>query len=94
MAIGESFNSLAFSTDIKIKAAPPSLIVDAFAAVTVPSFEKAALKEGITTLIPYLGAVKAWGQTKGLLETIDDFIVNSGLSREINLEELTKNKEI
>lgn len=29
-----------------------------------------------------------------LFETIDDFIVNSGLSREINLEELTKNKEI
>lgn len=29
-----------------------------------------------------------------LFETIDSFIVDSGLSREINLEELTKNKEI
>jgi hypothetical protein len=34
--------AIAFSSLIKIKAAAPSLIVEAFAAVTVPSFVKTA----------------------------------------------------
>jgi dihydropyrimidinase len=38
------------------------------------TLSEAAASEGITTLIPYIGAVKAWGQSKGLLETIDEFI--------------------
>jgi dihydropyrimidinase len=38
------------------------------------TLSKAAACEGITTLIPYIGAVKAWGQTGGLLDTIEDFI--------------------
>jgi dihydropyrimidinase len=34
----------------------------------------AAAREGITTLIPYVGAVKAWGQEGGLVESLDEFI--------------------
>lgn len=41
------------------------------------TLSRAAISEGITTLIPYIGAVKAWGQSKGLLETIDEFIKTS-----------------
>ena len=41
------------------------------------TLSRAAASEGITTLIPYIGAVKAWGQSKGLLETIDEFIETS-----------------
>lgn len=34
----------------------------------------AAAREGVTTLIPYVGAVKAWGQEGGLVQALDDFI--------------------
>ena len=40
------------------------------------NISRAAIAEGTTTLVPYLGAVKAWGQDKGLVETLDDFIEN------------------
>ena len=40
-------NDDAFSSDIKTKAAAPSFIVEALAAVTVPSFEKAGRSAGI-----------------------------------------------
>ncbi|MBT3747501.1 MAG: amidohydrolase family protein [Bacteroidetes bacterium] len=43
-------------------------------ADTMDTLSRAAASEGITTLIPYIGAVKAWGQSKGLLDTIDEFI--------------------
>ncbi len=40
----------------------------------IDTLSRAAACEGITTLIPYIGAVKAWGKTGGLLAAIDDFI--------------------
>lgn len=40
----------------------------------IDTLSRAAASEGITTLIPYIGAVKAWGETKGLEEAIGDFI--------------------
>jgi len=47
---------LAFSADISINAAPPSLIVEAFAAVTVPSLEKAGLSDGIFSKKTFLNS--------------------------------------
>ena len=47
VAKGCSPNSSALSLLISTSAAAPSFIVDAFAAVTVPSFVKAARKPGI-----------------------------------------------
>lgn len=40
----------------------------------IDTLSKAAAWEGITTVIPYIGAVKAWGESRGLLDAIDDFI--------------------
>ena len=40
----------------------------------IDTLSKAAAVEGVTTLIAYVGAVKAWGETKGLISAIDDFI--------------------
>jgi dihydropyrimidinase len=40
----------------------------------IDTLSKAAAYEGITTIIPYIGAVKAWGESRGLLDAIDDFI--------------------
>ena len=38
------------------------------------TLSRAAAREGVTTLIPYVGAVKAWGQEGGLVESLDAFI--------------------
>ena len=38
------------------------------------TLSRAAAAEGVTTLIPYVGAVKAWGQEGGLVESLDEFI--------------------
>jgi dihydropyrimidinase len=40
----------------------------------IDTISRAAVCEGVTTLIPYIGAVKAWGQSGGLIGAIDDFI--------------------
>ena len=40
----------------------------------IDALSRAAASEGLTTLIPYIGAVKAWGETKTLLEAVEDFI--------------------
>lgn len=40
----------------------------------IDTLSKAAASEGITTVIPYIGAVKAWGESGGLLDAIDTFI--------------------
>ena len=40
----------------------------------INTLSRAAASEGITTLIPYVGAVKAWGETGALEDAIDDFI--------------------
>ncbi len=40
----------------------------------IDTLSRAAVCEGITTLIPYIGAVKAWGQSGGLIGAIEDFI--------------------
>jgi dihydropyrimidinase len=40
----------------------------------IDTLSKAAALGGITTLIPYIGAVKAWGKTGSLIESIQDFI--------------------
>ena len=38
------------------------------------TLSKAAPLGGITTLIPYIGAVKAWGKTGNLIDAVQDFI--------------------
>ncbi|MBU0942929.1 MAG: amidohydrolase family protein [Proteobacteria bacterium] len=40
----------------------------------IDSLSRAAASEGITTLIPYVGAVKAWGVDKPMAEAMEDFI--------------------
>lgn len=40
----------------------------------IETLSKAAACAGITTLIPYIGAVKAWGKSGGLIDAINDFI--------------------
>ena len=40
----------------------------------IDSLSRAAATEGITTLIPYVGSVKAWGVDKPLTEAMKDFI--------------------
>lgn len=40
----------------------------------IDTLSRAAVCEGVTTLIPYIGAVKAWGQGGGLIEAVEDFI--------------------
>jgi dihydropyrimidinase len=40
----------------------------------IDTLSRAASREGVTTLIPYVGAVKAWGQEGGLVESLDAFI--------------------
>ncbi len=40
----------------------------------IDTLSRAAVREGVTTLIPYIGAVKAWGQGGGLVGAIDQFI--------------------
>jgi dihydropyrimidinase len=40
----------------------------------IDTISRAAVCEGVTTLIPYIGAVKAWGQSGGLIGAIDAFI--------------------
>lgn len=44
-------NSLTFSSLIKIKAEPPSLILEALAAVIYPVLLKAGLKAGILSFL-------------------------------------------
>lgn len=43
-------------------------------ADTMNTLSKAAVLGGITTMIPYIGSVAAWGQAGGLVESIDAFI--------------------
>ena len=40
----------------------------------IDTLSRAAVCEGVTTLIPYIGAVKAWGQSGGLIGAIESFI--------------------
>jgi dihydropyrimidinase len=40
----------------------------------IDTLSQSAAFGGITTLIPFIGAVKAWGKTGGLLEAVKDFI--------------------
>jgi len=40
----------------------------------IDTLSRAAACEGVTTLIPYIGAVKAWGQSGGLMGAIENFI--------------------
>jgi len=40
----------------------------------IDTLSKAAVCGGITTLIPYIGAVKAWGKTMGTLGAVEHFI--------------------
>ncbi len=40
----------------------------------IDTLSKAAACGGITTLIPYIGAVKAWGKTGTILDAVKDFI--------------------
>lgn len=40
----------------------------------IDRISRAALPTGITTMIPYIGAVAAWGKQGGLVQAIDDFI--------------------
>ena len=49
-------SELAFSSLIEISAPAPSLIVEALAAVTVPSLEKAARSAGILSILTFLNS--------------------------------------
>jgi dihydropyrimidinase len=40
----------------------------------ISSISQAAISEGVTTIIPYIGSVKAWGSEGDLESAIDDFI--------------------
>ncbi len=40
----------------------------------IDTLSRAAVREGVTTLIPYIGAVKAWGQRGGLTAAVENFI--------------------
>ena len=40
----------------------------------IDTISQAAVMGGITTLIPYIGAVKAWGKSGNLLDAVTDFI--------------------
>ena len=40
----------------------------------IDTLSKAAPLGGITTLVPYIGAVKAWGKTGNLIDAVKDFI--------------------
>ena len=40
----------------------------------IDTLSRAAVCEGVTTLIPYIGAVKAWGQSGGLIAAVENFI--------------------
>jgi len=40
----------------------------------INALSRAALLGGITTLIPYIGAVKAWGKSGNLIDAVQDFI--------------------
>ena len=56
VAIGFTPNSLAFSSDITMIAAAPSLILEAFPAVTIPSFLNAGFNFPIpSAVVPGLG---------------------------------------
>ena len=70
--------------------APGDRVLDATGRLVLPGFidahnhpvyadrigplSKAALAAGVTTMIPYMGAVAAWGQTLGLHEALEAFI--------------------
>jgi len=40
----------------------------------IKTLSRAAAWGGITTLIPYIGAVKAWGKTGTILDVVEDFV--------------------
>jgi dihydropyrimidinase len=40
----------------------------------IGAFSKAALSGGITTVVPYVGSVKAWNQSGGLVDAVKGFI--------------------
>ena len=40
----------------------------------IDTLSRAAVLGGITTLIPYIGAVKAWGKSGNLIDAVNDFI--------------------
>jgi dihydropyrimidinase len=43
-------------------------------ADNIDTLSRAAVCGGITTLIPYIGAVKAWGKTGSILDAVQEFI--------------------
>ena len=69
---------------------PDTLLIDAAGKLVLPgiidahnhpvyadrigAFSKAALSGGVTTLVPYVGSVKAWNQSGGLVEAVAGFI--------------------
>ena len=55
-ASGFNPNDSAFSSLIKTNAAAPSLIVEAFAAVTVPSLVNTAFKVGIRSIFTFVNS--------------------------------------
>ncbi len=48
------------------------------------TLSKAAPFGGITTLIPYIGAVKAWGKTGNLIDAVQDFIAEGEKSSTVD----------
>jgi len=50
----------------------------------IDTLSKAAPIGGITTLIPYIGAVKAWGKTGNLIDAVRDFIAEGEKSASVD----------
>ncbi len=48
------------------------------------TLSKAAPLGGITTMIPYIGAVKAWGKTGNLIDAVQDFIAEGEKSSTVD----------
>ncbi len=70
---------MATSAEVTSSAAAPSLIVEAFAAVTVPSFEKAGrrpailssfTREGSSSLSTSSGSPRRWGTSTGTISSL------------------------
>ena len=80
IAIGLQPSSRAFSLLIKTSAAAPSFMVDAFAAVTLPSFRKALFNSGIlsnftlkgsSSVLSITGSPFRWGMATGIISSLN-----------------------
>ena len=75
--LGESQKTTDRTIDASGKFVLPGIVDAHFHPVyadRMDTLSKAAPSGGITTLVPYIGAVKAWGKTGNLIDAVKDFI--------------------